>query len=334
MKINIYYGARGLVDDPSLYVINRMQSVLEELNVKVERFMLYELKNSITTLPQTLKDADGIILATTVEWYGIGGYMQQFLDACWLYGDKEKISRIYMCPIVMSTTYGEREGKLNLSTAWEILGGLPCSGICGYIADATSLEMNDEYAKLIEKKTENIYRTISQKTICFPASNQAVKQMVSVSKNTDLTPQESEQLSQYASDDSYVQRQKEDILELTSMFKGMLQQEPPRADRLKKMFEEHFHAVAGYKAVYRLLVGEKKEILTIKVRALELSCSNEPNEKPDVEITVPSETLDEICAGRMTFQRAFMGGSMKMKGDFKMLRMMDTLFDFMGDRIE
>ena len=57
--------------------------------------------------------------------------MQQFLDACWLYGDKEVISRIYMCPIVMSTTYGEREGKLTLATAWEILGGRPCSGICG-----------------------------------------------------------------------------------------------------------------------------------------------------------------------------------------------------------
>ena len=95
MKVNIYYGGRGLMDDPTLYVINKMQEVLEELNVKVERFMLNELKNTITTLPQTLKEADGIILAATVEWYGIGGYMQQFLDACWLYGDKEKIAKIY-----------------------------------------------------------------------------------------------------------------------------------------------------------------------------------------------------------------------------------------------
>ena len=220
MKVNIYYGGRGLMDDPTLYVINKTQAVLEELNVKVEKFMLCEQRANITTLPQTLKDADGIILATTVEWYGIGGYMQQFLDACWLYGDKEKISQIYMCPIVMSTTYGEREGKLNLSTAWEILGGLPCSGICGYIADTVSLELDDRYTTLIEKKAENVYRTIKQKIISFPASNQAVKQMVSVSTNTDLTPQESEQLSQYAADDSYVQRSKEDLQELTSLYNG------------------------------------------------------------------------------------------------------------------
>ena len=87
MKVNIYYGGRGLLDDPTLYVLNKMEEVLRELRVTIERINIYEHKNEIATLPQTMKDADGIILATTVEWLGIGGYMQQFLDACWLYGD-------------------------------------------------------------------------------------------------------------------------------------------------------------------------------------------------------------------------------------------------------
>ena len=156
MKINIYYGGRGLIGDPTLHVLNKIQEVLSELNVTMERYDLYEYKNNIVTLPQTLKDADGIILATTVEWYGIGGWMQQFLDSCWLYGDKEKISRIYMCPIVMSTTYGEREAMMNLTVAWEILGGLPCTGISGYIADVALLEQNMEYTRLIEKKAEEL----------------------------------------------------------------------------------------------------------------------------------------------------------------------------------
>ena len=117
MKINIYYGGRGVLDDPTLYVLNKMEEVLKELRVTVERINIVEHKNEITTLPQTLKDADGIILGTTVEWLGIGGYMQQFLDACWLYADKEKIATTYMQPIVMSTTYGEREGELTLANA-------------------------------------------------------------------------------------------------------------------------------------------------------------------------------------------------------------------------
>ena len=199
MNINIYYGGRGIIDDPTSYVINKMQEILEELRVNVTRYNLYECKNTIATLPQTLKDADGIILATTVEWYGIGGFMQQFLDACWLYGDKEKIAKIYMCPVVMSTTYGEQEAKLNLSTSWEILGGLPCSGLCGYIENTVVLEMNEEYLRIIEKKAENMYRTINQRMASFPASNQVVKQKINVPQTIHLTPQETEQLSQYVS---------------------------------------------------------------------------------------------------------------------------------------
>ena len=329
MKVNIYYGGRGLMDDPTLFVIDKMQEVLEELNVKVERFMLKELKNSITTLPQTLKEADGIILATTIEWYGIGGYMQEFLDACWLYGDKEKIAKIYMCPIVMSTTYGEREGKLDLARAWEILGGLPCSGICGYIADFSDLEMNEAYTNLIEKKAENVYRTIKQQVVSFPASNQAVRQKVLVSKSIELTPQETEQLSQYAADDSYVQQQKEDIQELASMFRGMMSQESADTiDDYSSRFEKHFHPLPGFKASYKITVEGTGKVIGLRVNGKELQYTDEIG-RADVEAQITQEAMNEIMAGRMTFQRAFMGGEMKMKGDFKILRTLDEIFIFM-----
>ena len=258
MNINIYYGGRGLIDDPTLCVIHKMQQVLTELRVNVRQFNLYEHKNMITTLPETLKEADGIILATTIEWYGIGGYMQQFLDSCWLYGDKEKIGKIYMCPVVMSTTYGEREGKINLSTAWEILGGKPCSGICGYIADTVELEMNKEYSHIIEKKAENMYRVINQKVASFPASNQAVRQMVSTTQNIDLTPQETEQLSRYVADDSYVKRQKEDIQELTNLFRDMMGEgESEIAEEFIKELKESFKPIPGVEAEYLIKLEQK-----------------------------------------------------------------------------
>lgn len=328
MNINIYYGGRGLIDDPTLYVINKMQEVFEELHVKVTRYNLHEMKNTITTLPQTLKEADGIVLATTVEWYGIGGYMQQFLDACWLYGDKEKIAKIYMCPIVMSTTYGEREGKLTLANAWEILGGLPCSGICGYIADTVMLEMNEQYSVIIEKKAENMYRTISQKVASFPASNQAVKQMVSFTQNVDFTPQETEQLSQYASDDSYVQRQKEDIQELASLFRDMMTSSEEDSEAYVSAFQKAFKPQPGFAATYALKMSEGKPALVIKVNGPTVSIAYEQTSTADVEMSIEASVIEEIIAGRMTFQRAFMSGAMKMKGDFKILRTLDQLFVF------
>lgn len=329
MNINIYYGGRGIIDDPTIYVINKMQEVLEELRVNVTRYNLYECKNTIMTLPQTLKEADGIILATTVEWYGIGGYMQQFLDACWLFGDKEKIAQIYMAPVVMSTTYGEREAKLNLSTAWEILGGRPCSGICGYIENTVTLEMNAEYAHIIGKKAENMYRTINQRMASFPASNQAVKKMIAIPQATDLTLQETEQLSEYVSDDSYVQRQKEDIQELTSFFRDKLNNEgADREDEYLDAFRKTFKPQAGFEANYCINIEEKKKSLIITVMGPTMECYYGAMENPDVEMQTNRAAMEDLINGRMSFQRAFMSGAMKMKGDFRILRTLDQIFLF------
>lgn len=329
MKINIYYGGRGLIGDPTRYVISRMQTVLEELNATVNRYDLYEMKNSITTLPQTLKDADGIILATTVEWYGIGGYMQQFLDACWLYGDKERIAKIYMCPVVMSTTYGEREGKLNLQTAWEILGGLPASGICGYISELSSLECNDDYVRLIEKKTENFYRTINQKFAAFPASNQAVKQKITKTQNVDLTPQETEQLSIYASDESYVKQQKQDIKELANIFSNRLEHSPSEEkpafiDDFKRVFEPQ----VGLQGIYRFVIKGYAKNLIVRIQNNKLEVFYGSSEFADVEIQVEENVLKSIISGSEQFQKCFLSGNMKMKGDFAAVRNLDAFFPF------
>ena len=62
MKINIYYGGRGLLDDPTLYVLNKMEEVLNELRVTVQRYNIYEHKNEIATLPQTIGDEDELSL--------------------------------------------------------------------------------------------------------------------------------------------------------------------------------------------------------------------------------------------------------------------------------
>ena len=45
MRIHIYYGGRGLIEDSALYVLSRITEVLEELRVEVKRYNLYECKN-------------------------------------------------------------------------------------------------------------------------------------------------------------------------------------------------------------------------------------------------------------------------------------------------
>ena len=124
-RINIYYGGRGLIEDPTIYVMNKLTEVLNELNIDVKKYNLYEDKRGISVLPKTLKEADGVILAASVEWLGIGGLLQQFLDACWLYGDRDRIQNLYMFPLVTATAAGEKTAYQTLVQAWEILGGIP-----------------------------------------------------------------------------------------------------------------------------------------------------------------------------------------------------------------
>ena len=254
--------------------------------------------------------------------------MQQFLDACWLYGDKDLMSSLYMQPIVMSTTYGEREGAVTLENAWVILGGQPCSGLCGYVEDLVTFELNQEYTLIIEKKAEDLYRSISQKIKVLPSSNQAIKQTVLRTQSMDLTPQESEQLSKYVSDDTYVKKQKEDIEELASMFKGILGKGNEEEELYIKEFKSHFTPVEGFQASYLFMIEGRKQPLFLNVMEDELECYYGNKENIGVYAKLSPDVMESIIKGRMTFQRAFMTGTMTAKGNFKTLRMLDTVFDF------
>ena len=329
MKINIYYGGRGVLDDPTLFVLKKMEKVFSELRVDVERYNIFEHKNEIAaTLPQTVKDVDGIILATTVEWLGIGGNMKEFLDACWLYGDKEQISRIYMMPVVMATTYGEREGMLDLENAWEILGGVPCPGLCGYVEDRAEFENNKSYSKIIEKKAEDMYRTISQKTKGLPSSNVAVKKTVLHAEQMELTPEEREQLSQFVSDDNYVKQQKVDIKELSSMYRELMGKNSEEQLGFLERFKRVYKPQADFSASYLFEISDESEPLFIKVSPSGIEANYEKHQKVDVYVKLTGKILLDITGGRETFQRAFGVGDMTAKGNLRILHMLDTIFPF------
>ncbi len=330
MRINIYYGGRGLIEDPTLYVISKLTSVLEELRVQVTRYNLYEEKNGISMLPKTLKEADGVILAVSVEWFGIGGLMQQFLDACWLYADKDKLSKLYMLPVAIASTYGERDAELTLIKAWEILGGIPVSGLGAYVEEHVEFETNKDFADIIEKKAEAYYRTIHQKTKILPTSNAAVKQNLLRSSSIVLTPQESEQLSVYVSDDTYVKKQKEDIEELTQLFKEMLDSnsDGEGSQDFIKNLKDNFHPIDDFAASYCIQLSDVKKNLVVEINNKRLKCYY--GDKPDADVMAKTNhaVMNRLVLGRITFQGAFMSGELTAKGNFKTLRTFDQVFQF------
>lgn len=328
MKINIYYGGRGLIEDPTIYVCDKLTEVLEDIRVEVVRYNLYEEKNSIAMLPKTLKEADAVILAVNVEWLGIGGLMTQFLDACWLYGDKEHISNLYMMPVVLSNTVGEKEAQLTLVRGWEILGGIACDGVCAYVDDHVEFETNADYAAIIEKKAESLYRTVKQKPKFLPGSDTVIKQEIRTSLN--LTPQESEQLSVYVSDDTYVKKQKEDIEELAQMFKGLLGDTKTKSStpEFVEKFTKAFHPIQGEKASYQIEFTDTGRTFVLDVQYDHVECYYGKKENARVEVKTTRDVLQKIIDGRSTFQRAFMAAELTAKGNFHDIKSFDDFFPF------
>ena len=329
IKVNIYYGGRGLIEDPANYVMNKLIQVLEELNIQVKKYNLYEDIRGISVLPKTLKNTDAVILVASIEWLGIGGLLQQFLDSCWLYGDKETLKRLYMMPVAISTTYGEKEAYTTLIKAWELLGGKPCDGISAYVNNTVDFETNSNYAYLIEKKAENFYRTFSKKIISFPSSTNAVLDNVAQPKSMNLTPQESEQLSMYVSNDKYVKKQKADIEELSQMFRGLMGDEAPSSKGTYiETLESHFHAVPDITLAFSIEITDKNNNLVIEIENGAPKCYYGQKARVNVKIKTSSAVLDKIFAGERTLQGTFMAGELTAKGDFKILRMFDSLFQF------
>lgn len=330
MKVNIYYGGRGLIEDPTLFVIGKITEVLQEVRVSVTRYNLFEQKNSIAMLPNTLKDADAVILAVSVEWFGIGGLMQQFLDACWLYADRNHMKKLYMFPVVLSTTVGEREAENTLIKAWEILGGLACHGVCAYVENHIDFETDTNIVSIIEKRAEDIYRTVHQKTVLLPNSANAVVQPLAGKTGIELTPQESEQLSVYVSDDTYVKKQKEDLEQLSQMYKNILDQ---GLSEDKQEFIKNFKAAfvpmdSTFKATYVIQMTDSGRNLVLEVSNGKLKCSYGECQNPDVVAKTTRDTVNRLVNGRVTFQGAFMSSQLTCKGDFKLLRTFDQLFRF------
>ena len=194
--------------------------------------------------------------------------------------------------------------------------------------DWWTFEFNSKCVEYIEKQTENIYRTISQKRISLPSSSQTIKNNV-MKDVVRFTPQESEQLSKYVSDDSYVKKQKEDIKELASMFKDMLGKTGAEDEEAYiEVLKEHFAPQEDFKARYQFWLEGRKTPLFVEVNHGKLDIHYGQEENIDVYAKLTPDVMDSIVEGRMTFQRAFMTGEMTAKGNFKILRMLDTMFNF------
>ena len=76
------------------------------------------------------------------------------------------------------------------------------------------------------------------------------------------------------------------------------------------------------------MIDGKTQPLFVYANGEQLECRYGREDNIDVYMKLSAAIMDNIVAGRETFQRAFSVGDMTAKGNFKTLRMLDEIFPF------
>ena len=125
------------------------------------------------------------------------------------------------------------------------------------------------------------------------------------------------------------QTQKEDIESLASIYKELLSDEEHGGDDYYiNVFKNSFRPGTAFSCTYMIIVSDKNKTILINVNNDILDVEFGENNNADVIAKLNKAVFDDIVAGKITFHRAFMTGDMTAKGNFRSLRMLDSLFEF------
>lgn len=347
-KVMLVYGGNGLADDPTYVVAERVSMVLNELNITIKRVDLFKKNQDVGLFLDELDEVDGVILATTVKWYGIGGKMQEFLDQCWEKGRLSPFEGAYLFSIVISIQSYERDALSHMIKSWEILGGVEGVNICASIEHSADIETNNDLLEAIDKKAEDFYRIISQERIILPTSIHDNRILLKVPVNNLLGNEERELMQQIIGDekqkeelenqksfignyDDFIEQQQQDIENLAGLFKQRLaSQKKTDSKTYPEIFEYKYKpdkSFADCKISWEI-IDSLAESFILNFKGATLKANYGQAQGGEVSMSSKSTTLQKVVEGKISIQRAFMTGEIKAKGDFTLLYRMDRLFAF------
>lgn len=340
MKILIIYGGNGLADDLSLAAVSRVHTVLNELEVSVKQFNLNY--NDITqNFLDELQSADGVVLATTVDWIGIGGRMQTFLDGCYFSGRREVFSGKYLMSVVLTKSSGDRDATNYLIKSWDMLGGVEGVNVCGKIDKFVELETNQQIISIIDRKTEDFYRVLNQKRDVLPTGTGYPMNAPLQTPNEGTISIINEVVGDYSNfnnqldpieEDPFIAKQRQDIEELADFFKQKLSTDDISpgtngGNKYINILQQAFTCNTSFNCTYNIILTDKNnQDITLKIENGKMTgfIGNDPT--AEVIINIDSNTFDRIISGKLTAQRGFLTGQLKAKGNFTLLYEFDNLF--------
>ena len=347
-------------------ITNTLQELeinLELIDLATQNLPYYAGKKTgkMDEIIDKIQRSEAVLLGMCTTQGSIGGPMEVLLDHCTDSAYQLVFQNKLLLSLVLSKDWGEKEAANYLQRRWENLQGIQGEQMIGNLPQMTT--WNPAWTTTIERKTEDFYRVLRQKRIHLPTSGAGQPTKVTIGKYTGLPisssinqsvehqtrmPQQptglstgipkntlfQEKLSQATINfESFNQQQQEDIEEITMLLKKQLNPVPkPATVTAKQMTMSLPHYFQPH------LVGDSQVCIQLQIEGIEPfqaslqidknHCHIEEGNKEEADLTlhVEEEVWKEVLRGKLSFQRAFMTGQMKVKGNFIYLNKLEQWF--------
>lgn len=345
-------------------VTNVLQELEVEIH-QVELHKLPYFEGKITpqmeSIMASIKGSQGVIAISSVPMLGMHGAMQSFFDSATLYDMAYFNKPLFV--LTYSNWLGEQEAGQLMQKCWNILGGTEGGNI--YMNESLShqpmlqrLEKEIEnFYRLVRQERPNIgsserlfYYNIKHGGASFNGhaeykTRETVERLPKEEKKPEIRS-----FAEMIREENHhinISTKEQTIKEIASLIEKEANGEevtteqigiytrPPqiytgvtKANKRLQQIPPHFAAQYD-KSIHMVLkyhlvdVDEKGYII---IRNGDCSFEEETEETPTVEMILAEEVLKEILDKKITYQKAFMLGKLKVKGNFSVLPKLDQIF--------
>ncbi|MDR2168295.1 MAG: SCP2 sterol-binding domain-containing protein [Clostridiales bacterium] len=294
-----------------------------------------------------IRAADGVIFAFSVSFGAPNALIWSFLD---YFADNSYKSYLGGKPcliLAISQDGGERPALETMANAILNLGGFDTVRVG--LNNAAASVVKKEVIELVERQTEDFYRIMRQnRKYILPTPPQAAPGEAADPLPRRVLPIDIEQIHQKHDLDNITQSQQEDINKIAAIFakkfvsddNGVLEYSPvaisapkqPVGRSVKQLtaaLPHHFnpHLAKDVNATIQLNItglGGFNAYLTIS--PTECDFKDGEAENNDIIVTADSRAWNDVLSKKVTAQKAFMMGQLKVRGNFVLLTKFDQMF--------
>ncbi|ONI46286.1 hypothetical protein AN641_01850 [Candidatus Epulonipiscioides gigas] len=319
-------------------VFLELEVEVEEINLEILPYFTGEKSIVSDQIFKEIENCNGLIAFSNIYITGIHGSMQTFFNYVTVY--QEIILNKPMLAITYSKIWGETEAAHLISKFWRFLGGTDINPIAlnAYLSREDAL-------KIIERQLENYYRQLNQgisniistERMLFLNRNNTNDFTLSGTLKTENLNSAKKPLSLYNT------TEEKEIAEITNLLKEKISdddtftplktgtyQKPPITKVYKKIASLPHYFIAhhdkSFSTIIQYIINDTKEAGFIIIKGGDCIYEDGITDNYNVEISMIDSVFDELITKSLSYQKAFMVGRIKVKGNFAILPKLDQIF--------